>query len=121
MSQRSPFVSVILCTHNPRRDVLESTVASLKAQDLSPEQWELIVVDNLSHPPVSTWLDLSWHPNHRVVIESELGLARARRRGYLESRGELIVHSDDDNVLSANYLSSAAELYVDHPQIGAFG
>ncbi len=116
-----PFVSVVLCTHNPRRDHLEATLQSLRAQDLPQSRWELLLVDNRSDEPVAGRYDLSWHPAARVVLEPELGLARARRRGYLEARGDLLVHSDDDNILSPNYLRAAAEAYCSHPHLGVFG
>lgn len=120
-SSYSPAVSVILCTHNPRADYLEATLQSLRAQDVSTTNWELIVIDNRSTPPIGPQIDLRWHPEARVVVETELGLARARRRGYLEARGALIVHSDDDNVFSPNYLRAAEEIFHSHPQIGVFG
>ncbi|HVU34457.1 MAG TPA: glycosyltransferase [Opitutaceae bacterium] len=117
----SPFVSVVLCAHNPRADYLLATLQSLRNQDLPLSAWELIVIDNRSDEPWAGRIDLSWHPNARIVVESELGLARARRRGYIEARGDLIVHSDDDNILSPNYLRSASEIFRTFPQLGAFG
>ncbi len=117
----APFVSVVLCAHNSRTDYLDATLESLRCQDLPTSEWELIVIDNKSEQPIAARIDLAWHPRARVVMEPELGLARARRRGYVEARGDLIVHSDDDNILSANYLSAAREIAQSYPQLGTFG
>lgn len=116
-----PFVSVILCTYNPRRDILQATLDSLRQQDLPVAQWELIVVDNNSREPLSHFLDLGWHPTARIVVEPKQGLATARRRGYLEAKGDLVIHSDDDNVLAPDYLTRAGEIFVAHPHLGTFG
>jgi glycosyltransferase involved in cell wall biosynthesis len=114
-------ISVILCAHNPRPAHFQATLDGLRGQDLPFAEWELIVIDNLSTEPISSRYDVSWHAGARVVVESQLGLAHARRRGYVESRGHLIVHSDDDNILAADYLRTAWRIHNAFPQIGNFG
>ncbi len=114
-------ISVILCTHNPRSHHFAATLEGLKQQNLSLNEWELIVIDNASTPPLKENWDISWHPNGRIVVESELGLARARRRGYCQSIGALIVHSDDDNILASNYLNEAWNIHENFPFVGSFG
>lgn len=123
MSVPSPslFVSVVLCAYNPRPDHLAATLESLRRQDLSFDRWELIVVDNHSDPPLTPELALEGHPEAQLVVEPTQGLAHARRRGYLEAHGDLIVHCDDDNVLAPDYLSAAGTIYRNHPHIGTFG
>lgn len=117
----TPFVSVILCAYNSRADYLQATLDSLQAQDLPRDAWELIVVDNNSQPSIANRVDLGWHPAARIVVEPNQGLAHARRRGYREARGGLIVHSDDDNLFAPNYLSAARRIYQTHPHVGTFG
>ena len=114
-------VSVILCTHNPRADYLTATLDALKVQTLDRAAWELLVIDNASEPWLAPRLDLSWHPQGRVIREETVGLVHARRRGIVESTGELLVFVDDDNVLSPWYLASAIAVARMHPEIGAFG
>lgn len=116
-----PLISVVLCAYNTPAEVLLATLQSLSVQDLPISEWELILVDNNSTRPLSTICDLGWHPAARVVVETTQGLAHARRRGYVESRGDLIVHSDDDNLLAKDYLSNALRIARTHPHIGAFG
>jgi glycosyltransferase involved in cell wall biosynthesis len=114
-------VSLILCTHNPRLDFLGRTLRSLQTQTLARARWELVVVDNASTESLNGRIDLSWHPNARLVREEELGLTAARLRGLRESRAELLVFADDDNVLAPDYLEQALGIALEHPQLGAWG
>jgi len=83
-------------------------------------QWQLILVDNASSSTLTSY-DLSWHPNGRYVLESELGLSFARRCGIMESTSDIIVFVDDDNVLEPNFLSSAVTIGRQRPRLGAWG
>lgn len=121
MSRKITFVSVIICTHNPKPDYLSRTLEALRAQTLSQEDWELLIVDNASERPASDLVDLSWHSNIGITSEDELGLTRARLRGIRESRGDLIVFVDDDNLLFDDYLVRALEIARSDPKIGVFG
>ena len=114
-------VTVIVCTHNPRKDYLERVMQGLKDQSLERTRWELLVVDNASREPIGETLELEWHPGGRCVREERLGLTEARLRGIRESRGELLVFVDDDNVLSKNYLEVAVRLSAEWPLLGVFG
>jgi glycosyltransferase involved in cell wall biosynthesis len=100
---------------------LNKTLESLRSQTYAMSQWELVVVDNGSSEPLINLIDISWHPNARLVREEKLGLAHARKRGYNNSVGQLIVHSDDDNILDERYLENAYKIYCDYPHIGTFG
>jgi glycosyltransferase involved in cell wall biosynthesis len=114
-------ISVILCTHNPRKEYLQRTVDALRAQTLPLEQWELLIVDNASNPAIETLIDITWHQNARILFEPELGKNPALLRGILYSTGPLIVIVDDDNVLNPDYLTNAFAIYEDYPFLGAFG
>jgi glycosyltransferase involved in cell wall biosynthesis len=113
-------VSVIICSHNPKPDYLRRTLDALRAQTLSNDRWELLLVDNASEAPLESTL-ISWHPNGRCVIESQPGLAAARRRGIHEASGGLLVFVDDDNLLDPSYLSEALSISRDWVRLGAFG
>ena len=113
-------VDVIICTHNARPEYFARCLAGLRAQTLPLERWDLLIVDNRSDPPVAGAIDLSWHPNARMVSEPTLGLTPARLRGIRESSAELLVLVDDDNVLAANYLQRAAAIADEYPFLGAW-
>jgi len=114
-------VSVILCAHNPRRDYLAATLESLRRQTLPFSEWEFIFVDNNSSPRLAEEISLDWHPNAKFVFESESGLARARVCGYRNSNGQLVINSDDDNILDEDYLERAWKVAELNPNIGTFG
>ncbi|MFC7338083.1 glycosyltransferase [Haloferula chungangensis] len=114
-------ISVIICTHNPRRDYLNRTLESLRNQSLSKAEWELLVIDNQSKVPVKNILSADKGDNIRVVVETNLGLTPARNRGIEESRGDLLIFIDDDNVVDPNYLSRAMAIMEDMPVLGCIG
>lgn len=114
-------ISVVVCSHAPRRDYLDKTLAGLRAQTLPLDDWELVIVDNASPEPISSRADLSWHPSARCVVESVLGLTSARIRGIREASAPLLVFVDDDNVLSPDYLATALDLGRTHTFLGAWG
>ena len=114
-------ISVIVCTHNPRKDYLRRALEALKAQSLPLEHWELLLVDNASAEPLAGIWDLSWHPNARLVREGTLGLTPARLRSIREAKADLLVFVDDDNVLEPNYLAEANAIAARWPMLGAWG
>lgn len=115
----TPLLSVIICTHNPRADLLVRTLDGLRGQTMPAAQWELVIVDNASRIPVAA--DLSWHPAARIVIEAEIGLTPARLRGIAEARADLIVFVDDDNILAPDYLALAAAIGAGRADLGVWG
>lgn len=116
-----PLLSVIVCTHNPRADHLDSALAALRRQSLPAEQWELVIIDNASTEPLSNCLDLSWQPRARIVREDMLGIGHARVRGMREAAADLLLFVDDDNVLAPDYLERAVEISREFPFVGVWG
>jgi glycosyltransferase involved in cell wall biosynthesis len=114
-----PAISVAICTHNPRADYLPRVLTALRAQTLPVTDWEFIIIDNASKPPVASTYTLDWHPKARIVIETELGIASARIRAMREALGDLLIFFDDDNVMAEDYLQRCAELFASRPDLGA--
>jgi hypothetical protein len=117
----TPKVSVILCTHNPRRDFLSATLDSLRAQTMPLTDWEFLLIDNCSELPLEKDVDLSWHPAGRTVREPKLGLSNARLCGIRESVAPLLVFLDDDNLLAPDYLFTASRIAEEWPMLGMWG
>lgn len=115
------LTSVIICAHNPRLDYLGRVLKALRAQTLSRDRWELLLIDNASDRVLAEEWDLSCHPLARHIREDELGLTPARLRGIAEAKGDIFVFVDDDNLLHQNYLEKALQIAEDHPFIGAWG
>lgn len=114
-------VSVIICTHNPRKEYLTEVLQALFAQTLPSRLWEVVVVDNASSDPVDVIVPSGWNGRWRIVREEALGLTRARVKGIAETTGELLVFVDDDNVLASNYLEEALKIANDRRFLGAWG
>lgn len=114
-------ISVIICTHNPRREYLQRALDALAAQTLPRERWGLLIVDNASEQPVLSWLDPQRAPHPVVVREETLGLTAARLRGIRETHAQHLVFVDDDNLLAPDYLVQALALGREWPQLGAWG
>jgi len=118
----TPVLTVIVPTHNPHRGRLARTLLGLTAQTLPADQWEIILVDNASQPSLHADDFAHLAPdNFRLIAEPQLGLTSARRRGFAEARGALIVMVDDDNVLAPDYLAQTLALFDAHPRVGALG
>jgi glycosyltransferase involved in cell wall biosynthesis len=113
-------LSIIICTYNPKQQLLARALDALKAQTLNVNQWELVIIDNQSEPAVPTEL-IRWHPNGRVIREERLGLTQARLRGMRETSAPALVFVDDDAVLNNDYLSEALWVARTYPQVGVFG
>lgn len=114
------MISVAICSHNPRQRYIERVMDALRRQDLTSQEWELIVVDNASTPQLASLIDVGWHPRGRIVEETKLGLTPARLRGIRESSGDVIVFVDDDNVLDPTYLTNVGTIAATHPFLGSW-
>lgn len=115
------LISVIVCAHNPRIEVLKQTIEGIKKQTLNTDQWEFLLIDNASDIAIAQKLTPEISSGIRIIQERTLGLTPARLRGIREARGNLLVFVDDDNVLDPEYLKNALSICSEHPKIGAFG
>src|SRR5260370_10394712 len=114
------MLSVIICTHNPRWHYFRRCFDALRDQRPPYDRCELVVVDNRSDEPLADRIDLAWHPDAHIVREESLGLTPARLRGIRESRGDLLVFVDDDNVLDADFLATAHRISQERPFLGSW-
>ncbi len=120
-SRYSPRVSVVLCTYNPQPELLRWTLDSLEKQTFPRSDFEVIVVDNNSTPPLDQAGITGMSFPLRLVREPRQGLSYARCAGILEAKGEILVFVDDDNHLAPNYLERAFSIAAREPEIGLFG
>jgi glycosyltransferase involved in cell wall biosynthesis len=115
-------LTVILPAHNPDPERLRRTLLGLRAQTLSVEEWETVLVDNASAKfPDPGFLAACAPANLSVCAESELGLTAARMRGFTAARADLAVLVDDDNVLSPDYLEQVVAIFATRPRLGTAG
>jgi glycosyltransferase involved in cell wall biosynthesis len=117
-------LTVIICTYNPRREVIDQTLAALRAQTLPLAQWELLIIDNASTNGVPAALDLSWRPHARLLRESTLGMAAVRQRAFAEvlaGESRVLLFVDDDTLLAPDYLATGLALAAQDSRLGCWG
>ncbi len=111
MSQ--PKLSVVVATFN-RREMLARLLRQFDAQTLSPEGFEVIVVDDGSREPVGPALaDLRTRYALRIERQENRGAAAARHNGVLLARGDVLLITDDDMQIAPDFLVRHLEHHPD--------
>src|SRR5262249_6140793 len=113
-------ISVITCAHNSRRDYLLRVWEALRRQTFDLGEWEYLIVDNKSEPPIELGKWLNWHPARRLLRELQVGLTPARLLGIKEASGNVLIFVDDDNVLDPDFLDVAWRMAKEKPFLGAW-
>ena len=107
-------LSVLLCTYNPSKEVLQRVLTSLHRQTLPKRYWEFILVDNNSTPSLDESLATVAHPTGKLLRETEQGLTPARLCGFQSARADIAVLVDDDTVLDEDYLEMVLRVADTH-------
>lgn len=117
-------ISLVICTYNRCR-YLPEALESIKAQTLSPEKFELLVIDNNSTDDTAlitrNFMEANPRLHVRYLLEENRGLSFARNRGMKESNAPVVNYVDDDAILSAGYLEAMVHFFNYHPQAGGAG
>lgn len=113
--------TIILCTYNPKTDILERTLSGLKKQSLDTKFWELLIIDNNSTNNFDFSIDLSWHINSKLIVEKKQGLTHARVCGIKHACSDIFIFVDDDNILNETYVETAIGISEQYPFLGAWG
>ncbi|MDD2734678.1 MAG: glycosyltransferase family 2 protein [Desulfuromonadaceae bacterium] len=105
-------LSVIIPTCR-RPQSLQRALRSITTQTLSPEQFEIILVDN-APSAASEQVARDFQKvvsNLRYVVESAPGLHRARHRGVREAVSDILVFADDDIEACPTWLQAIEESF----------
>lgn len=118
------MLSVIICTYN-RDKYIYNVLKSLAENTLSPEKYEIVLVDNNCTDNTRSECERFEHDfpsvSFRCFVETSQGLSYARNRGFQESRGDILVYVDDDALVNKEYLQAYADFFEQHPGIDAAG
>jgi glycosyltransferase involved in cell wall biosynthesis len=113
------MITVGIPTHN-RAESLRETLLAI-SNLVSPEsEWEVVVADNGSNDHTRDVCVEHLPANGRYVYEPHPGVSHARNRIVSESRGSLIVFTDDDTEPQAEWLRAYESASVEYPRASYF-
>lgn len=101
--------SIIIATH-ARPQQLTECLESLTRLDFPSDQFEVIVVDDDSDPPIeAVALQFAGKLNLTCVTQQRGGPAKARNTGIQQARGKYLCFTDDDCRPATNWLRTIAQ------------
>jgi len=115
MSVTHPFVSVVIATRN-RGDRITQTIDSLLSNHYCA--FEIRVVDQSSDDSCQLAMQ-QYVDEPRVIyqLSKSVGMARARNIAIAAAKGELIAITDDDCVVSADWLEAIVSTFITYPKV----
>lgn len=109
--------SVVIPTYN-RSDSLLRTLNSVVNQTLSPDQYEIIVIDDGSTDDTESNVKC---PEIRYFKIKHGGSAAARNFGIKRARGEIIFFTDDDCIVPPDWMEKILDGYRRYPDVVGVG
>jgi glycosyltransferase involved in cell wall biosynthesis len=103
LSMYTPLVSVVIPSYNRRESVKEAVRSALE-QDYP--KIEVVVIDDGSTDGTKEEIPAAFGSKVRYTYQKNAGKSRARNRGVIESRGELVCFLDSDDVLLPGSISA---------------
>ncbi|SMG20410.1 glycosyltransferase [Arenibacter troitsensis] len=101
-------LSIIIPLYNKEKHV-ERCLKSLMAQDISPSEYEIIIVDDGSKDSgaqvVQQYAEIQGNANIQLICQKNQGPSVARNRGLEEATGDYVYFLDADDYLATNVLN----------------
>jgi glycosyltransferase involved in cell wall biosynthesis len=112
-----PRISVQLCTYN-RRALLGRVLDALFDQDLDPDAYEVVLVDDGSTDGTYESVIATAAPTcaFHVIRQANAGLAAGRNAGIARARGAYLLFMDDDVLATRGLLSAHLRFHAAHPR-----
>ena len=118
------MITLIICTYNRER-YIGPLLDSIAKNDYPTSDYEIVLVDNNCTDNTRGVCEqfVATHPEItlRYVVETEQGLSAARNKGIKEAKGDIIIYTDDDALVDADYIRIYAEHFAAHPETMAAG
>lgn len=116
-------LSVVICTWN-RADLLAGCLASLRAQELAADEWEVLVVDDGSSDhtaDVAADAGAAGGPPVRHLLQDHRGQPAARNRGIAGAAGAVVLFLDDDEEAPPGFLATVLAVLDADPSLAGAG
>ncbi len=101
-------ISVVIATYNRSQSLLRLLESFLYQGDCDSSLWECIIVNNNSSDDTlevaERFVSAHGELDFRVVTELKQGVSSACNRGIVETRGEVVIIVDDDEIVEPHFL-----------------
>lgn len=117
-------IAIAICTYN-RYDLLPKAIDSVLAQNVSPDQYEILVIDNT--PQAETGEGKKFKElyanvdNLTYIFETTPGLSNARNVAMNMTKAEYISYIDDDAITCENWLQNLIKAFEAFDNVGVVG
>ena len=114
-------VTLIICTYN-RGFLLTETLPTIFDQDISPDLYEVLIVNNNSNDNTAAILHefQNQYSNIRIIDETKQGLSHAKNTGMVAANTDWIVYLDDDAKVPKDFVRKAVQ-NIDNSDYRCFG
>jgi len=118
----NPLAAVVIPTYN-RASSLRRALRSVVDLNLSPELYEVVVVDNNSTDDTPQAVQDFLHSgvSVRYVKETHLSFTVARHAGANAAKGRILSYIDDDVVVDKGWLSAVIDVFEGNDAVGIVG
>jgi GT2 family glycosyltransferase len=114
-------LSVVIPTYN-RSALLGRILSALRGQTLPPDRYEVILVDDGSTDGTAELgAELAKEGAVRFLQSGHRGVAAARNTGIQAAKGDIVVFTDDDCLVPADWLERLADGYARHHEVVGVG
>src|SRR4029077_17635502 len=114
-----PLITALVDTYNHER-YIEQALVSVLEQGLSPEELEIVVVDDGSTDQTPS-ISQKFGPRVKHVRKKNGGQASAFNAGFAEARGEIVAFLDGDDWWGKDKLFTVTDALERHPEVAAVG
>src|SRR6185503_338373 len=116
-------ISAVITTYN-RSEMLAKALEALLSQHAGGVRYEVIVVDNNSTDDTRATIEAlisKGHTNLRYVFEPQQGISYGRNAGIAAARGNIIAFTDDDVVVTDNWIATIKRAFDENPEVEYIG